>query len=191
MHSIEDYFEFHKKEPSDIHEHLETLRRYAATCGHVTEMGVRSVVSTWAFLAAYPNKLVSIDINPAAIDYAQRVAASSGIELQFRLGDTASAGFQIEETDLLFIDTWHIYDQLKRELYLHAGKARRYIIMHDTTTYAEVGEWHTYDCEVRPGDQRKGLWPAITEFLAEHPEWQLRERFENNNGLTILARQGA
>ena len=29
----------------------------------------------------------------------------------------------IAETDLLFIDTWHVYAQLKEELRLHAGKA--------------------------------------------------------------------
>lgn len=189
MHSIADYFEFHKKGPSDIHEHLETLRQYAAQCDHVTEMGVRTVVSTWAFLAAQPKKLVSIDINPVPIDYAQRVAASSGIELEFRLGDTAAAGFEIEETDLLFIDTWHIYDQLKRELQLHSHKARRFIVMHDTTTYGEVGESHTYDCEIRPVAQRTGLWPAIEEFLDGNTVWELRERFHNNNGLTILARR--
>ncbi len=36
-------------EKSDINEHLPTLKRYAEKCDHITEMGVRSVVSTWAF----------------------------------------------------------------------------------------------------------------------------------------------
>jgi len=34
----------------------------------------------------------------------------------------------------------------------------------------------------------KGLWHAIEEFLVEHPEWKIKERFRNNNGLTILCR---
>jgi hypothetical protein len=34
----------------------------------------------------------------------------------------------------------------------------------------------------------KGLWPAVEEFLAAHPEWKIEKRFTNNNGLTILAR---
>jgi hypothetical protein len=34
----------------------------------------------------------------------------------------------------------------------------------------------------------RGVWPAIEEFLAAHPEWILKERFTNNNGLTILQR---
>jgi hypothetical protein len=47
---------------SDINEHLPTLRRYAEDCEHITEMGVRWVVSTYAFLVAQPKTLVSIDI---------------------------------------------------------------------------------------------------------------------------------
>ena len=35
---------------------------------------------------------------------------------------------------------------------------------------------------------RKGLWPAVEEFLIEHPEWKLKERYTHNNGLTILQR---
>jgi hypothetical protein len=34
----------------------------------------------------------------------------------------------------------------------------------------------------------RGLWPAVQEFLEDHPEWKLEKRYENNNGLTILAR---
>jgi hypothetical protein len=40
-------------------------------------------------------------------------------------------------------------------------------------------------------DLLQGLWPAVTEFLAEHErEWQLHARYENNNGLTVLKRIG-
>jgi hypothetical protein len=35
---------------------------------------------------------------------------------------------------------------------------------------------------------RKGLWPAVEEFLVDHPEWVLKERYTNNNGLTVLER---
>ena len=34
----------------------------------------------------------------------------------------------------------------------------------------------------------KGLWPAVEEFLQEHPEWTIERRYTNNNGLTILKR---
>jgi hypothetical protein len=189
MQSIADYFLYHRNTPSDINEHMDTLARYAGDCSHVTEMGVRSVVSTWAFLAAMPRKLVSIDINPAPIEYAQQLAAAAGIELEFRLGDTGSEEFVIEETDLLFIDTWHVYEQLKREFDLHAERARKYIVLHDTTTFGDFGEGHTYDCAARPARRRKGLWPAIEEFLMQNRQWVLWEKFAHNNGLTVLARR--
>jgi len=36
---------------------------------------------------------------------------------------------------------------------------------------------------------KKGLWPAISEFLNDHPEWKLELRLFNNNGLTVLSRR--
>ena len=35
---------------------------------------------------------------------------------------------EIEETDLLFIDTYHAYQQIKGEFELHGNKAKKYII---------------------------------------------------------------
>jgi cephalosporin hydroxylase len=101
------------------------------------------------------------------------------------------------ETDLLFIDTWHVYGQLKRELKRWNSSVKKYIIMHDTT----VDEWQgeTIRCGLNAEEQsikycipleeiNKGLWPAIDEFLKEHSEWKIEHRYTNNNGLTILKR---
>lgn len=33
-----------------------------------------------------------------------------------------------------------------------------------------------------------GLWPTVQPFLIRHHEWKLKQRFTNNNGLTILER---
>jgi hypothetical protein len=100
---------------------------------------------------------------------------------------------EIEETDLLFIDTWHVYQQLKKEFELHADKSRKYIILHDTTTFGENGEGIastninivTGQIEAIP---HKGLWPAVEEFLESNTKWKLKERYTNNNGLTVLER---
>ena len=35
----------------------------------------------------------------------------------------------------------------------------------------------------------KGMWFGIQEFLATHPEWYIKDRFFNNNGLMILAKR--
>ena len=45
--------------PTDIYLHLPKLMKYSLECLHLTEMGIREVVSTWAFVKSYPKKLVN------------------------------------------------------------------------------------------------------------------------------------
>lgn len=166
---------------SDINEHLPTLMKYAKECKHITEMGVRHIVSTYALLMGQPKVMISYDINPAnGIEAVIQWANSEGIDFDFRLGDTTD--LTIVETDLLFIDTIHNYNQLKRELELHSHKVRKYIIFHDTTSFEWIGE--SYEGKV---DER-GIWPAIEELI-EEGVWEVKERYTNNNGLTILSRK--
>lgn len=95
-------------------------------------------------------------------------------------------------------DTWHVYGHLKRELARHHATTRKWILLHDTTVDADVGE--SIRCRRDIPEQmrlsgypraeiERGLWPAIEEFLAEHAEWELEKRYTNNNGLTVLARR--
>jgi len=105
-----------------------------------------------------------------------RLAARAGrTEFVFHEADVLHV--EIEATDLLFIDTFHVYEQLQEELRLHAGKVHKYIVLHDTTTFGLYGE--------APG--HAGLWPVVEEFLKEGA-FRLKERYENNHGLTVLER---
>ena len=175
---IESFYTNYCNIKSDINEHLPVLYQYSLNCNHITEMGVRDVVSTWAFLKSMPNKLISYDIMKSNnINIAASAAKEAGIEFQFYQKDVLLV--EIEETDLLFIDTLHSYNQLKQELNLHSSKVRKFIIMHDTSKFANVDE--------RTGASG-GLWPALEEFLDQTNEWQLKERYTNNNGLTIIER---
>lgn len=179
--------------PSDINEHIPTLIEYGSECDTITEMGVRGITSTWAFLGAAPKRLISYDMEDPShygsnIQQVYDVAAHYGLDFEFKQADVLK--IEIEETDLLFLDTWHAYDQLKAELDLHSPKARKYIIMHDTTSYEYRDEpltsENTFEGEKSSG---KGLWPAITEFLDSTDEWILHKRYTNNNGITILKRK--
>ena len=180
MEVLENIYNQRCSMPSDINEHLPTLKKYAEECDHITEIGVRWVVSTFAFIMGKTKKLISIDIDPIEKHGIQTIdlislAKTAGVEFEFVLGDTTE--IEIEETDFLFIDTLHTYTQLKKELALHPSKVKKYIGFHDTTTFAQVGEY-----------KEVGLWPAIEEFLSSNPEWVIAEKFEKNNGLTILKR---
>lgn len=154
--------------PSDINEHLPKLREYANMCEHVTEMGVRGCVSLHAFLASKAKQVVAIDI--------LNVATPIISKLKFICASTLE--IEIEKTDFLFIDTYHTYEQLKKELNLHAKNVNKFIGFHDTFIFGTNGE-----------DGGKGLLQAITEFLQENKEWQMEYHTNNNNGLSIIARK--
>ena len=177
----------------DIHEHLSTLRNLAYECQHVTEFGTRYGISTAALICGQPQKMVSYDINANWFapykSETEALAQVAGVNFQFVEGDVL--GVDIEETDLLFIDTHHTYNQLTAELNKHASKVKRYIVMHDTVTFGTVDE-KPYDNGVvskyLEGVQsvRTGLKMALQDFLEANPEWKLSAHYGNNNGLTVL-----
>lgn len=160
--------------PSDINEHLPKLRELGSQCRQITEFGVRGGVSTVAWLASQPGQLICYDIRECpVVRELQTVAGKT--QLLFVKADTANV--VIEETDLLFIDTFHVASQLAKELE-NASMVRRWIVMHDTSTFGERGE-----------DGTPGLRFAIEPFLQENPEWTVVYESRRNNGLTILERQ--
>lgn len=186
--TIQQRFDNAKNTPSDIFEHMDTLFNLAKECSHITEMGVRSVVSSYAFMLRNPETLIGIDIHKnKSIEDAMLLYPN----WHFIQADTLK--IEIAKTDLLFIDTLHIYSQLKQELALHSNNVTKYIVLHDTTTYGYTDEptsWQTPEImENYKVESKTGLVPAIIEFLNDHPEWYVFKEYTNNNGLTILKRK--
>ena len=181
----------------DINEHLPTLRKYASQCEHVTEMGVRFAVSTYALLIAKPKKVISYDLNYKFFKpYESEIKLFAlGCDTSFQFIEADVLKTDIEETDLLFIDTLHTYNQLSQELRKHESKVRKWIILHDTVTFGdrdedfyqngEISE-HVKDMKI----DNKGLMKAFMDFLKENKKWKVKEHFTNNNGLTVLERIG-
>lgn len=170
-----------------INEHLPRLFELGRECSHITEFGTQFGNSTAAFLLAQPETLCCYDIWRS-----EQVDALLALKLptQTRFVQESTLHVSIEPTDLLFIDTWHTYHQLRQELTLHSDRVRRHIVLHDTTTYEFEDEINLYGLTVVE-EGRQGLWPAIKEFLGEHPEWDIAERYVHNNGLTVLRRDSA
>ena len=210
MDLIEQNFRFLclNKKPNtgsgDIMEHLPTLYNYAKECNSVFETGVRGCVSSWAFLYGLLNnnvghkKLFLNDITVCNIDELLAVSKKfDNINVKYEWKNNLLLELN-ENYDITFIDTWHIYGQLKRELSKFSKITNKYIIMHDTTVDEIYGEtircgWDAKRQSEESGfsvdEINKGLWPAVVEFLEQNPEWYLKERFTNNNGLTILAKK--
>jgi hypothetical protein len=191
-------------EISDINEHLPVIFDYAQRCESIFETGVRGVVSSWALSYGllcngsknkriFFNDIVKCDIEELKYNLDQldvNVSYEWINNLHLNLNQTF---------DLTFIDTWHVYGQLKRELEKFAPITNKYIIMHDTTGDEEFGECIRMPNEIPILNQSilsgipvneilKGLGPAIEEFLEKNKNWILKEKFLNNNGLTILER---
>jgi hypothetical protein len=187
----------------DIMEHLPTLYNYSKECDSVFETGVRGCVSSWAFLCGLLNGtknrkcLFMNDANVCDVEELVNVSKGFDIDIKYEWKNNLLLEFE-QNYDITFIDTWHVYGQLKRELAKFSKNTNKYIIMHDTTVDEIYGEtircgWDANQQSIESGfsveEINNGLWPAVVEFLEENPEWYLKERFTNNHGLTILARK--
>lgn len=191
---IESFYETLCNTPSDINEHLPVLKKLSEKCDKITEMGVRGIVSTFAFVSANPKKIVCVDLfHPSKWDNENRLqlietyCKNNNIDFSFIFGDSLQV--DIPETDLLFIDTLHTYYQLKNELNKHYKNVNKYIVLHDTVLYGTNDEENTYTNDIRHDNKKTGLNLAVNEFLKDNPEWEVLEIKTNNNGLTILKRK--
>jgi hypothetical protein len=171
-------YELAKNTTSDINEHVPILYALATLCESVVEMGVRTGVSTRAFL--YANvALTSYDIElDARVRELFDLAVAQLKPVQYIQANVLE--ITIPKTDLLFIDTIHTHEQLSAELARHGNQAQKFIVFHDTYTFGLRGE--------NPHDSR-GLITAVMEFLIENPHWYVRIHRTNNNGLTVLERR--
>lgn len=159
----------------DMFEHLPWLSEKVSECTHVTEFGVGRGESTRALLR-HDVEIHSYEFMPINnIEQLFEDAIKHGRRITLHVVDITK--IVIAPTDLLVVDSYHSYDQVKTELELHADKVRKYIFFHDTTLYADRGQ-----------GGENGIWPAIDEFLQSHTEWQLVERRTNNNGMTLIKR---
>jgi hypothetical protein len=189
--------------PSDINEHLPTLSKYATECDSILELGVRGCISSWAFVNGLLNnninnnkkKLFLNDIKNCNIKELLDCTSNTNLIINYKWCNDLDLDFKDETFDLVFIDTWHVYGQLKLELNKFSKITNKYIIMHDTTVDEIYGEtirckWNAEEQSIESGipveEINKGLWPAIEEFLETNKNWKIKERFYFNNGLTIL-----
>jgi hypothetical protein len=204
MNKIQNKYNQMCLEPSDINEHLPTLYKYALECDSIIETGVRSVVSSWALVNGLLNnnstnrkKLLLNDINVCNITELLSLTSNENIDINYIWKSNLKIELN-QKYDMIFIDTWHVYGQLIRELNKFSPYINKYIIMHDTTVDGIYGETirccmdavkQSIDNEFPIHEINKGLSFAIDDFLLSNPEWTIKEVFTNNNGLTILEKK--
>lgn len=147
---------------------FDTYTSYASKVDSIVEFGVYTGLSTTAFLIGNPKKLRSYDItdeNLSVLDSLNNYAKQNHIDFKFIIGN--SLEIEIEETDLLFIDTVHKKKHTAAELEKHAAKVNKYIVFHDTT------EW-------------PGVFEAVCDFLISNHQWRIVEHCNRGSGLTVI-----
>jgi hypothetical protein len=170
---VEEFYKESQEGNYDCSEHVKTLYKLARDCEHVTELGTHRGNSTIAFVRARPFTMHTYDIkeHPRAKQI-EALALCMNINFHYHIESTIDT--TIEETDLLFVDSLHVYDQVKKELELHGNKAKKYLVFHDTETWGKRGEFNN-----------RGILDAIDEFMKSNKHWNLKKHYSNNNGLTI------
>lgn len=198
---LKQQYHIHCAGPSDIFEHVSVLHDLSIQCTIVTEIGLRTMNSTWGILQGLSENPsnncvytgIDLDIPPADIfNRAKSLAERNNIKFNFVHANDMD--IDIDPTELLFIDSMHTYCHLTYELEKFCGKVSKFIAMHDTDEpWGFIDDFQQYhgDKSEYPDsiDKTKaGLWQAVLDFLDRHPEWILQERRTNNHGFTILKR---
>jgi len=200
---LQDLYNFQKAlsvSVSDIGEHLPILCEIASQCESVIEIGLREMVSTYGILQGLSQNhserklYIGIDIVAPSKGLAKimrQLARENGIA--FRIWQANDLFIDIPPTEFLFIDSLHTYCHLTYELDRFSPQVSKYIAMHDTSEPwgdRDDNEYYGNYSEYPPfiNREKRGLWPAVEDFLHNHPEWVLESRYLNCHGFTILKR---
>lgn len=132
--TLEERYKLACETPSDIYLHLPRFVQmvHDLDAKHVIELGVRSGVSTIAWLYGLTDtegRLTSVDLDPAP-------PIGHFYNWQFIQGDDLDPAVlkQLEPADIVFIDTSHAYVQTVNELhtYRHLVRPGGLLVLHDT-----------------------------------------------------------
>lgn len=201
---VSTQYRTHKSRASDINRYFDILQHLSTKCDHVTEVGTRQVVATWAMMQGRPKTFRQVDYYPWPNQkkFVNDMAKNCpDYDYHFAFG--SSLAVPIEPTCMMLLDTWHSYEQVWKELWRLHHLVSDYIVLHDTTsfgtkdekdgscstTYQEPGQTRCTP-EYNTVESEHGIWAAIANFVAMSPEWQVAGRDVSPQlaGLTVLRR---
>ncbi len=187
------------KEVGDFNEHVPILKKYSEECSSILELGIHRLVSTWAILKGIKENGKYTAVGKWEISMLNRndldnVCKAKGVTTKILIKNEMTIPLiEFEDVDLIFVDALHTYCHVLWELNTYSFLSSKYIILHDTEA-----PWGNADDTEYKGDyseypesydkNKKGVLPAIVDFLNDHPEWKMKERLLNNHGLVVLER---
>src|SRR5262249_46946533 len=119
--------------PSDVNEHCPALYDLARQSRHVTELGAGA--ATAALLYARPEVLGCYG-RERRPEVALLEALAGPTRFEFRRAEVPED--ELEETDLLVLHTGYAGGRLREGLRRHAGRARKYVVVHGASS---SGAW--------------------------------------------------
>ena len=148
--------------------HLNSLIK---ECKSYKELGVLSGVSAAAAILGNPDlELVEmVDINFDTIAPQRHLFDEFRGQLTFNKNSSIDTAIPVTEVDLLMVDSVHTYKHVRNELRLHAPKARKYILFHDTN--------------------QAPVKRAVDEFIADNPQWKYVICDDRSFGYAVIVRQ--
>lgn len=190
MEAMEALYQERSSAPDQMSFHMGRLRELASECETAVEFGVRRANSSVALLLGVKRQLTSYDIEwPQRYAHLiSRIEAAAGPKWLKIPRDSREAEFQ--ETDLLFIDSLHTYDQVAAEL-RHADRVRKFLVFHDSISHGSIGQDPVKRKDATtwvPNPEVMGIRPAIDHFMIAHRDWRIRDHFTDHSGLLVLER---
>lgn len=176
----------------DSDQHVLTLYSIAigSKAKNILELGVRNGDSTRPLLAAAKRnngKLTSVDIHETSFvpdeSYRENWCFVKSDALEFLRNQTPS-----EPYDMIFIDDWHAYDHVKKELdeIDRLVSPRTVILVHDLM-YGNTCPYYHSDLTLTTGQWAQGgPYRAVAELSSQF--WEFAT-LPYNNGLTLLRKK--
>lgn len=147
------------------------IKKRLRGCNSYTEFGINQGATLAAAMLANPATIRAYDIKfgwyTQAASLFQQYAIEHSIDYIATECDTLDC--IIDPVDVLYIDTQHTYDHLKRELAIHGSKANRFIIFHDTFAQPR-------------------LKFAIMEYVGANKEWTVVTECNDSVGFMTIER---
>jgi hypothetical protein len=176
--TLAKWFEAACAQPSDFHEHVPTLHDLAAKCAHVTELSTWFKPADVALAHGLGTRAETLFVSVCRNQKPQWRALTRHLGERFTGTVAEPNTAEIDETDLLFVDTEHRADVLFPILERTHARVRKYITVHCTETFGESGDH----------PDTPGVLHALRTFGLRHPEWTVLRHDRNNHGLLVLSR---
>lgn len=185
IRGIQELYRHRCNEGGNLNEHLPLLYMLSLFSEGVAEFGIDRGCSTSALMAGQETRLKlgkagsyhGFDIRPDCAREVERLARQCECRIPGAFRQASSVEIApIEPVDLLFIDSLHTEETIKKELEIHLPSVRKYVAMHDTVAFGENGEV--------PGT--RGILYGIDVLLTA--EWVKVYDSPRNNGMAVFQR---